>query len=99
MDPVCVADYERLAEERLEPGAFGYYAGGAADELALTGNAEAWRALKLRPRVLVDVAEDGVAGLEPLLVVDEVEGVDVDRRHRHGQLGRRRVQRLAVCIE
>ena len=49
------------AEERLEPGAFGYYAGGAGDELALTGNAEAWRGLKLRPRVLVDVADVSTA--------------------------------------
>ena len=57
MEPVCVADFERLAEERLEPGAFGYYAGGAGDELALSGNVEAWRRLKLRPRVLVDVSE------------------------------------------
>src|ERR671912_1759595 len=56
VDPVCVADFERLAEERLEPGAFGYYAGGAGDELALTGNVDAWRRLKLRPRVLVDVS-------------------------------------------
>ena len=56
MEPVCVADFERLAEERLEPGAFGYYAGGAGDELALTGNVDAWRRLKLRPRVLVDVS-------------------------------------------
>ena len=61
MDPVCVADFERLAEERLEPGAFGYYAGGAGDELALTGNVEAWRRLKLRPRVLVDVADVSAA--------------------------------------
>ncbi|HUH14722.1 MAG TPA: alpha-hydroxy acid oxidase [Gaiellaceae bacterium] len=57
MEPVCVADYERLAAERLEPGAVGYYAGGSGDELALAGNVEAWRALRLRPRVLVDVAE------------------------------------------
>jgi isopentenyl diphosphate isomerase/L-lactate dehydrogenase-like FMN-dependent dehydrogenase len=56
VEPVCVADFERLAEERLEPGAFGYYAGGAGDELALTGNVEAWRRLRLRPRVLVDVS-------------------------------------------
>jgi isopentenyl diphosphate isomerase/L-lactate dehydrogenase-like FMN-dependent dehydrogenase len=53
---MCVADFERLAEEKLEPGAFGYYAGGAGDELALRGNVEAWRRLRLRPRVLVDVA-------------------------------------------
>jgi isopentenyl diphosphate isomerase/L-lactate dehydrogenase-like FMN-dependent dehydrogenase len=57
MEPVCIADFERLAEERLEPGAFGYYVGGAADELALSGNVEAWRRLRLRPRVLVDVSQ------------------------------------------
>jgi len=55
-DPVCVADYERLAESKLEPGVFGYYAGGAGDELALSGNVEAWCRLRLRPRVLVDVS-------------------------------------------
>ena len=46
---------------RLEPGAFGYYAGGAGDERALAGNVEAWRALHLRPRVLVDVSEVSTA--------------------------------------
>jgi isopentenyl diphosphate isomerase/L-lactate dehydrogenase-like FMN-dependent dehydrogenase len=55
VEPFCVADFERLAEETLEPGAFGYYAGGAGDELALHENVEAWRRLRLRPRVLVDV--------------------------------------------
>ncbi|HEY7795284.1 MAG TPA: alpha-hydroxy acid oxidase [Gaiellaceae bacterium] len=61
MEPVCVADYEQLAEARLEAGAFGYYAGGAGDELALSGNVEAWRRLRLRPRVLVDVSEVSTA--------------------------------------
>ncbi len=55
-EPVCVADYERLAEATLEPGAFGYYAGGAGDERALAGNVAAWERLSLRPRVLVDVS-------------------------------------------
>ncbi len=55
MEPVCIADFERLAEEKLEPGAFGYFAGGAGDERALQENVEAWRRLRLRPRVLVDV--------------------------------------------
>ncbi len=54
---VCVADFERLAESRLEPGAFGFYAGGAGDERVLTGNVAAWERLYLRPRVLVDVSE------------------------------------------
>ena len=61
MEPVCVADYEELAERTLEPGAFGYYAGGAGDEQALAGNVEAWRRLRLRPRVLVDVTEVSTA--------------------------------------
>ena len=57
MEPVCVADYESLAESTLEAGAFGYYAGGAGDERALAENVAAWGRLRLRPRVLVDVAE------------------------------------------
>ncbi len=61
MEAFCVADFERLAEERLDPGAFGYYAGGAGDEQALAGNVESWRRLRLRPRVLVDVAEVSTA--------------------------------------
>jgi len=61
MEPVCVADYERLAEQTLDPGAFGYYAGGAGDERSLAGNVAAWEALHLRPRVLVDVSEVSTA--------------------------------------
>src|SRR5688572_11174578 len=57
MEPVCVADFERLAESRLEPGAFGFYAGGSDDERALNANLTAWERLRLRPRVLVDVSE------------------------------------------
>ena len=61
MEPVCVADYEQLAEARLDSGAFGYYAGGAGDEQALAGNVAAWSRLRLRPRVLVDVTEVSTA--------------------------------------
>jgi isopentenyl diphosphate isomerase/L-lactate dehydrogenase-like FMN-dependent dehydrogenase len=57
VEPVCVADFERLAESRLEPGAFGFYAGGAGDERVLNCNVAAWERLYLRPRVLVDVSE------------------------------------------
>jgi isopentenyl diphosphate isomerase/L-lactate dehydrogenase-like FMN-dependent dehydrogenase len=60
-EPVCVADFERLAESRLEPGAFGYYAGGAGDERVLHGNVAGWEQLQLRPRVLVDVTEVSTA--------------------------------------
>jgi 4-hydroxymandelate oxidase len=55
-EPVNVWDYEALAAERLEPGAHGYFAGGAGDELTLRDNVEAFRRVKLRPRMLVDVA-------------------------------------------
>jgi isopentenyl diphosphate isomerase/L-lactate dehydrogenase-like FMN-dependent dehydrogenase len=55
-EPLNVLDYERLAEQRLGAGPFGYYAGGAGDEHVLTGNVESWRRLRLRPRVLVDVS-------------------------------------------
>ena len=34
-----VWDYERAAEERLDPAAFGYFAGGANDEWTLRENA------------------------------------------------------------
>jgi 4-hydroxymandelate oxidase len=54
--PLNVAEYERLAEERLEPGAFGYFAGGAGDEWTLRENFAAFNRWILRPRMLVDVA-------------------------------------------
>ena len=52
-----VADYEREAERLLEPGPFGYYAGGAGDEVTLRDNVAAFSRWQLRPRVLVDVGE------------------------------------------
>jgi isopentenyl diphosphate isomerase/L-lactate dehydrogenase-like FMN-dependent dehydrogenase len=55
-EPLNVDDYERLAEASLEPGAHGYFAGGAGDERCLRENVEAWRGHRLRPRVLVDVS-------------------------------------------
>jgi len=55
VQPVNVWDYEQIAAERLEPGAYGYYAGGAGDELTLRDNVEAYRRWLLRPRLLIDV--------------------------------------------
>jgi 4-hydroxymandelate oxidase len=54
-EPVNVRDYERLAEERLDAGAFGYFAGGSGDEWTLGENVAAFGRWQLRPRVLVDV--------------------------------------------
>ena len=53
--PLSVWDYERLAEAKLDPGAHGYYAGGAGDESTLRDNVAAYRRRYLRPRMLVDV--------------------------------------------
>ena len=60
-DALNVADFERLAEAALEPGAHGYFAGGAGDERCLRENVEAWRGFRLRPRVLVDVSGTSAA--------------------------------------
>jgi isopentenyl diphosphate isomerase/L-lactate dehydrogenase-like FMN-dependent dehydrogenase len=54
---VNVADFERVAAERLEPGVLGYFAGGAGDELVLEENVEAWRGWRLRPRMLAGLRE------------------------------------------
>jgi isopentenyl diphosphate isomerase/L-lactate dehydrogenase-like FMN-dependent dehydrogenase len=51
-----VWDYERAAEEKLDPAAFGYFVGGANDEWTLFENLEAFNRWVLRPRVLVDVS-------------------------------------------
>ena len=59
--PINVADYERLASEALDPGAHGYFAGGAGDELTLRENVAAFARWRLRPRVLVDVGEVSTA--------------------------------------
>jgi isopentenyl diphosphate isomerase/L-lactate dehydrogenase-like FMN-dependent dehydrogenase len=56
-DLVNVWDYERAAEERLDPGAFGYVVGGANDEWTLRQNRAAHERWVLRPRMLVDVSQ------------------------------------------
>ena len=71
-----VWDYERAAAERLEPGPYGYFAGGANDELTLADNVAAYRRWLIRPRVLVDVVGD----------VDRDDGA----RPRAGDAGPRR---------
>jgi 4-hydroxymandelate oxidase len=52
-----VRDYEREAARVLDPGAFGYFAGGAGDEVTLRDNIEAFSRWQLRPRMLVGAGE------------------------------------------
>ena len=48
-------DFEALARQRIPHPAYEYIAGGAADEITLRWNREAFDALALCPRVLVDI--------------------------------------------
>ena len=98
-EPCNVADYERLARQRLDPGAYGYYAGGAGDERTLRDNVEAFSRWLLRPRALVDVSapttETTVLGTRlsmPLLVAP----VAFQRiAHPDGELGMARAAAAA----
>jgi 4-hydroxymandelate oxidase len=67
--PINVADFERIAAGKLDPGVFGYFAGGAGDETTLRDNVTAWSRWRLRPRVL--------AGLGRVTAAAEVLGAPV----------------------
>ncbi|MGO8950921.1 MAG: alpha-hydroxy acid oxidase [Ktedonobacterales bacterium] len=55
MDLINLHDYELLAHERLEPSTWAYYSSGAGDESTLQENQDAFRRIKLRPRMLQGV--------------------------------------------
>src|SRR6185436_715332 len=42
LEPLNVADFERVAADRLDAGTWGYFAGGAGDELTLRENVSAF---------------------------------------------------------
>ena len=49
---VSLADHEAQARMRLDDKAWAYFSGGAADELTLAANRQAWDEIRLLPRVL-----------------------------------------------
>jgi len=51
-----VEDYHQAAKEKLPKMAYDYYRSGADDEITLQENISAYRRIKLRPRVFVDVS-------------------------------------------
>jgi lactate 2-monooxygenase len=55
--PVSAAEWEKLAREKLEPGAFDYIAGGAGGESTMRANREAFERRRLRPRMLTGTTE------------------------------------------
>ena len=52
-----LSDFRGIAAGIVEPAAWDYIDGGAWDEVSLAENEAAWLRYRLRPRVLVDVAE------------------------------------------
>jgi len=50
--PISAGDWERAAEAKLDPGAFGYIAGGAGDESTMRANLDAFQRWRIRPRML-----------------------------------------------
>ncbi len=57
MEPINVYDYEILAEERLDPVYWDFYAGGSDDEVTVRANQTDFSRIRLRPRMLVDVSQ------------------------------------------
>jgi 4-hydroxymandelate oxidase len=53
---VALQDYEDAARRKLPAATLDFLAGGAADELTIRWNREAYERLRLRPRALVDVS-------------------------------------------
>ena len=54
--PVNLDEFEEVAKGRLTPLAYAYIAGGAGDERTKNRNCAAFAAIKLKPRMLVDVS-------------------------------------------
>ncbi|MCB0191359.1 MAG: alpha-hydroxy-acid oxidizing protein [Anaerolineae bacterium] len=56
MKLINLFDYEQAAQSKMRASFFGYYAGGAGDEITLRENRTVFDSIKLRPRVLIDVS-------------------------------------------
>lgn len=67
---VNLEDLHAIAQDRLTPAVYGYYAGGAGDELTLADNLDAFRRLRIAYRTMIDVSER--------TLTTSVLGVDLD---------------------
>ena len=56
VEPVCLTDFEPLAKAKMQPMAWEYVNAGAADEITVRWNKEAYQRIRLKPHVLVDVS-------------------------------------------
>lgn len=57
MEPLNLFEYEALAQERMDPASWDFYAGGSDDEVTLRANQTDFARIRLRPRMLVDVTQ------------------------------------------
>ena len=57
MRPINLNEYEALAKQKLSPATFGYYRGGASDEITLSENHRAYDRIQILPHVLRDVSQ------------------------------------------
>ncbi|HEU0303148.1 MAG TPA: alpha-hydroxy-acid oxidizing protein [Gaiellaceae bacterium] len=55
--PIAPEEWEAMAEEKLDAGAFGYIAGGAGGEATIRANREAFERRRLKPRMLTGNTE------------------------------------------
>ena len=53
---VSLADHEAMVDSVLPPTLLAYFNGGAADEITLRANTQAWRDMRLHPRVMRPLA-------------------------------------------
>ena len=56
-EPICLADFEPLAKAKMSATSWEYITAGAADEITVRWNKEAYQRIRLKPRVLVDVSQ------------------------------------------
>ena len=89
--PVAAEDWERAAEERLDPGAFGYIAGGAGSEATMRANLDAFGRWRVRPRMLTgnvvrDISVDVLGTRSPAPFLLAPIGV-LSIAHADGEVG------------
>src|ERR1700728_2693814 len=56
-EPICLADFEPLAKAKMAAQSWEYLCAGAGDEITVRWNEEAYRRIRLKPRILVDVSK------------------------------------------
>ena len=54
-------DYHQQAKEKLQKMTYDFYSTGSDDQLTLMDNQQAFRRIKLRPKILVDVSSHSTA--------------------------------------